>query len=232
MSIREAQRVLVARFIEQTAGAMSSLGWMVEPGPPADPGSMFLGTFRRAIAEHFAATVEFTLESSLTGGFIGMRRLERPRLTIGGEIGVRHIPTEQLIRQLKLSSEVDITLDLADVFAETGQQLPVVRDDVSADRASATLVAAAAPHAVAFAHAHSNVEAMLSFILAGAANRDEMFECEFVPALLAGSGRLHEARQAVARYRQRPKRDADEKAMYDRFTDQLLHWLDDQESVI
>jgi hypothetical protein len=44
-----------------------------------------------------------------------------------------------------------------------------------------------------------------------------------------GSGRLHEARQALTHYRQLPKRGADEAAMYDRFADQLLRWLNDQQ---
>jgi hypothetical protein len=229
VSIRDAQRVLLTRFVEQTAAAMSGLGWTADPTLPADPGSIFLGTFRQPVREHFAATVEFTLESGLTGGVIGTRRLEQPRVRIGGEIGVRHVPTEQLIRQLKLISEVDISLDLSDVFNEAGKNLPVVRDEVSADQASATLVAAAPPLAVTFAREHASVDAMLNFILAGAFNRDEMFECEFLPALLAGSGRLPEARQALTHYRQLPKRDADEAATYDRFADQLLRWLNDQQ---
>jgi len=72
---------------------------------------------------------------------------------------------------------------------------------------------------------------MLSFVTHGdQTNRDEMFECCSVPAILAGSGRVEAARQALDRYRQQPKHGRADEIRYDEFAAKLRGWLDDPTS--
>lgn len=226
-------RALLDRFIAGTTEAMVKLGWEVDPAWLPDASSMFLGTFRRSVAaDDWLATVEFAVESGptiygLELRLTGVRKTDRFEAVVGGEIGVRHLPTERLLRALDARCEATITRDLEDIFASYGDELPTMTDAQSVDHASQKLVAAADAYAMPFAREHADVDAVIAFITNGElTNRDPESGYMLVPALLAASGREAEARAALAAYRRRPQSGPSDEEDYARFAAQLSSWLD------
>lgn len=232
MATDQAYGALLERFIERTAEAMLARGWEVDPAEVPDAKSAFLGTFRQSVGADWLATVEFMLESGPTThgievGLSGPRSSHEFRAVVGGELGIRHLPTERLLSALDARCEADISLDLEDIFEDAGKDLPTMTDPQSVDRASEELVTVADAHAKPFARQHADVDAVIAFIADGEqANRDREFEYLFVPALLASSGRHAEARAALADFRRRPKSGPADEQEYDRFAHRLSAWLD------
>jgi hypothetical protein len=230
--IDEADRAIFERFVAGTTEAMVGLGWEVDRAWMPDAGSIFLGTFSRSVgSDDWLATVEFMLESGPIDGvelrLTGVRKTHRFRATVGGEIGIRHLPTERLFRALDTSCEATITRDLEAIFGNLGDGLPTITNAQSVEQASRTLVAVADAHAMPFAHQHADVDAVTAFIANGEqANRDREFEYMFVPALLAASGRHTAARTALADYSRRPKSGPRDDDDYARFDARLSSWLD------
>jgi hypothetical protein len=62
------------------------------------------------------------------------------------ELGVRHLPTERLLAALDVRCEADISLDLAEIFEEHGDELPLFTDEDSAEVASRIIVDAVAEY--------------------------------------------------------------------------------------
>jgi len=210
---------------------MTNRGWEVSGAVP-DGSSVFFGDYRQAIAAEFLATVEFLLESGPFSYGVelwpsGPRRVVELRACVGGELGLRHLPTERLLCLLNVRCEADISRDLADIAEAEGTALPMITDAQSAAQAPQMLVELVDAHALVFAREHASVEAMLAFIAdGGQSNRTVEFEYMFVPALLAASGRHDEARAALIDFGQRTKSYPDEDAEYRRFGDDLSSWLD------
>jgi hypothetical protein len=232
MSTEQKSRTLLGRFIACTAEAMVDRGWEVDANDPPDADSIFLGTFRQSIGAEWLATVEFILESGpiiygVEFHLSGPRKVNTFSATVGGELGVRHLPTERLLRALDVRAEVDISLELADIFEEAGNELPAMTDAQSVDRASRVLVAVVDAHAMPFARQHADVDAVIAFIADGRQiSRTPQAGYMLVPALLAASGRHDEARAALAEFHQAPKSDPDDDERYAQFADQLSKWLD------
>jgi hypothetical protein len=225
------QDALLGRFIARTAPAMADRGWQVDPTAPPD-GTVFLGSFQQAVDGDWLATVDFILESGPTHlgaelTLAGLRQVERFQATVGGELGVRHLPTARLIRLLDVLCETNVSRELDDIAEEEGLKLPTMIDADSVDEASRTLVRLVDAHAMRFARDHADIDKVVAFLASGGQNsRDREFEYIFVPTLLAASGRHSEARAALADYRQRPKTDPAEDATYASFADKLTSWLD------
>jgi hypothetical protein len=236
MPADEADLELLKRFIERTATAMVERGWEVDPAGLPDGTSIFFGNFRRPVGAEWLATVEFISESGPVDGvelrLSGPRRFHRFEVTVGGEFGVRHLPTERLLRALEVRCEADVTRDLEDIFVEAGNDLPKMTDAHSVDQASLALVAAVEAHAMPFARQHADVDAAVAFIADGEQmNRSPEFEYLFVPALLAASGRHVDARTALATFRLRPKSGRPDEEEYARFEVGLSSWLDNPSSL-
>jgi hypothetical protein len=225
------QDALLGRFIARTAAAMTERGWQVDPTAPPD-GTVFLGGFQQAVDGDWLATVDFILESGPTHlgaklTLAGLRQVERFQATVGGELGVRHLPSARLLRLLDTLCETNVSRELYDVAEEEGLELPTMTDADSVDEASRTLVGLIDAHAMRFARDHADVDKVVAFLAGGGQNnRDREFEYIFVPVLLAASGRHAEARAALAEYRRRPKTDPAEEAPYTHFADELTSWLD------
>jgi len=225
------QDALLGRFITRTADAMTERGWQVDPTAPPD-GTVFLGGFQQAVDGDWLATVDFILESGPTHlgtklTLAGLRQAERFQATVGGELGVRHLPTARLLRLLDAICETNVSRELDDIAEEEGLELPAMIDADSVDEASRTLVRLVDAHAMRFARDHADIDEVVAFLASGGQNsRDREFEYIFVPTLLAASGRHAEARAALADYRQRPKTDPAEEAPYAHFADKLTSWLD------
>jgi hypothetical protein len=224
-------RTVLERFMTRTADAMVARAWEVDPETVADADSIFVGTFRRPVGEDWLATVEFIREGGSTTGLelrlTSIRPFESFEATVGGYLGVRHIPTQRLLRALDVACESDIALDLEDVFEEDGNELPKFTDETSADRAAQELVAAVDAHAMPFANAHADIDAVIEFIAdGGQTDRSPEFEYLFVPALLASAGRYAAARAALAEYEHRPKSGPADEREHARFAAALSSWLD------
>jgi len=228
-----AKSVLLERFIAGTAEAMIDLGWEVDPA--YEPGDMpiFLGTFVRSFeADDWLATVEFILESGPSShrvelGLAGLRSTQRFRATVGGEVGIRHLPTERLLRTIDVRCESGISRDLEEVLEGEGSELPTMTDAQSVDEASQILVAFVDAYTMPFARQHADVDAVIEFITDGEqTTRDQEFGYMFVPALLAASGRHAEARTALADFLRRPKPGPADEEEYARFAARLYSWLD------
>lgn len=71
----------------------------------------------------------------------GLRHVHRFEAPIGGELGLRHLPTARLLNALDVRSESNMTLDLSDIFADEGRELPVMTDARTVDEARRALVA-------------------------------------------------------------------------------------------
>jgi len=233
----DADRELLERFVAVTAEAMLGRGWEVDPAGLPDSASIFLGNFRQTVNPEWLATVEFIKESGPVDGvklrLSGRRRFHRFEVTVGGEIGVRHLPTEQLFREFNVRREATISLDLADVFDERGDELPSMTDVRSVEQASEALVAVVTARAMPFAREHADVDAAIAFISGGGQrHRSPEFEYILIPALLATSGRRAEARAALATYSQRPKSGPRDEEEYGRFAAQLSAWLDNPSALL
>lgn len=225
-------RQVLARFAESARRGLLSNGWEVGPQDPATGDSIFLGNFQRPVAPDFVATVQFILESGPmlygaelrpTRGVVDVRRVWA---SVGGELGVRHLPTERLLTVLHVECEADVSLDLAEIFEDRGDELPTFSDEATADAASGVLVDAVTVHALPSARAHADVDRMLEFVRGGGqTTRSETWEYMFVPTLLAASGRRAEARAALAEYQERVPPGSDEEMEYSGFRDRLSGWL-------
>jgi hypothetical protein len=229
--VPDAGRAVLERFIRTTADAMVARGWEVDPETVPDADSIFVGTFRRPVGEDWLATVEFIREGGPKAGFelrlTGIRHFESFAETIGGYLGLRHIPTQRLLRALDVACESDIALDLEDVFDKDDTELPKFSDEATADRASQELVAAVDAHAMPLANEHADIDAVIEFIAdGGQTDRSPEFEYLFVPALLASTGRYASARAALAEFEGRPKSGPPDDAEYTRFAAALSSWLD------
>jgi hypothetical protein len=229
--VADAGRAVLERFITTTADAVVARGWEVDPDAVPDADSIFVGTFRRPVGGDWLATVEFIREGGPKTGFelrlTGIRHFESFEATVGGYLGLRHIPTQGLLRALDVACEAGIALDLEDVFQEDGNELPNFTDEATAERASQELVAAVDAHAMPFAIEHADIDAVIEFIAGGGqADRSPEFEYLFVPALLASTGRYAAARAALAEFGRRPKSGPPDEAEYARFAAALSSWLD------
>jgi hypothetical protein len=223
-------RSVLARFAERARDALLADGWALGPDGPSAADSIFLGSFQQPVAPDFVATVQLILES---GPFIveldvrptrGVVRTHRVSASVGGELGVRHLPTGRLLGALGISCEADISLDLAEILQDRGEELPSFTDEAGADAASALVVDLVAAQALPFAREHADVDRMLQFVRDGRQiTRVDMFEYLFVPTLLAVSGRTGEARAALSDYGARIRPDDDEE--YSKFRDRLNGWL-------
>jgi len=220
------------RFADRTRVAMLANGWDIADDGPAHGDSIFLGSFQQSVAPDFLGTVEFILESGpiVLGAEVWppgqVHRTRRFEALVGGELGVRHLPTAQLLQILDAHCEADISLDIEEAFEADGLSLPMMTDPPSVDEAAGVLVEAVVRHALPFARAHANVDAMLRFLRdGGQTTRDDMFEAMFVPVLLAASDRRPEARAALDTYRRRNNPGTDEEREYAVFGDRLTSWL-------
>jgi hypothetical protein len=176
---------------------------------------VFLGSFIKPSAPDFVATVEFILESGpKVYGFPGRDRLHAE---IGGEFGVRHLPTAERLRALAVRCETNISLEIEDLFEANGLALPAIEDDDSADEAASKLADASTRYGKPFARDHSSLDAMIMFVQdGGQTTRDEMFEAIFVPVAMSAGGRDADARAAIDRYRSTLSH-ADERHEYEAF---------------
>jgi len=196
------QDALLGRFITRTADAMTERGWQVDPTAPPD-GTVCLGSFQQAVDGDWLATVDFILESGPTHlgtklTLAGLRQAKRFQATVGGELGVRHLPTARLLRLLDAICETNVSRELDDIAEEEGLELPAMIDADSVDEASRTLVRLVDAHAMRFARDHADIDEVVAFLASGGQNsRDREFEYIFVPTLLAASGRHAEARAAL-----------------------------------
>jgi hypothetical protein len=223
---------LPGRFAERACAAMLAAGWEVGGDGPADGRSIFLGDFQQPITAEFLASVQFILEGGPTVCGVELELVARVaegrrfRASVGGEIGVRHLPTERLLQTLQMRCEADVSLEIADIFEADRRTLPTMTDEASVDGAARVLVAAVMAHALPFARAHASVDAMVEFVTRGRQiNRGQTFEYIFVPTVFAASGRATEARAALSAYRDRVKPGTEEDAEYTGFSDRLTRWL-------
>ena len=232
VGFRDDARQVLARFAERVRLALISDGWEVGPDGPATGDSIFLGSFQQPVVSDLVATVQFILETGpaihrvelhLTQGVVPTGGVHA---AVGGELGIRHLPTERLLAELQVPCEADISRDLAEIFEDQGEELPSFTDETSADLAARVLVDAVAVHALPFARAHADVDRIVKFVRdGGQTTRDEIFEYIFVPTLLAASGRTADARAALGQYRKRLRPGSDEEAEYFQFLERLESWL-------
>lgn len=227
----DADRAVLEAFVAQTREGMVARGWEADPGATAAADSIFLGVFRRLIDPDWLATVEFIRESGSIDGFelrlTGPRRVHSFSVTVGGEFGLLHVPTERLLHDLGVACEANVMRDLEDIFDDEGSERPVISDAASADAAARMLLGAVDTYALPFAHENASIDAVIAFITTGGqTNRDPEFEYLFVPTLLASGGRHQEARAALDEYRQRSKTTPANEEEFKRFADGLSACLD------
>lgn len=226
MTVDPGGQSLLERFSSRAQTALLDDRWEIGREDPAREGSIFLGDFQKPLVPDFVATVEFILESGpMVRGFVGAQRTSHVAAVVGGEFGVRHLPTAELLKALGVRCETNISLDIEEVFEAAGLSLPVIHDERSAEDAARVLVEAVGTYGVPFADKHSTVETMLRFVEEGGqTTRDDMFEAFFVPTMLAASGRSPEAEAALASYRPRLTHDEEQEEFVD-FADRLTALL-------
>lgn len=193
------------RFSARSCELLMRDGWTVDEDGPANDGCVFLGSFAKPTAPDFVATVEFILESGPTvSGFVGRHRFRDVlRAVVGGEVGVRHLPTATRLRALsvRMGCETNVSLDIKELFDERGVELPTIVDDRSVDEAACRLVEATARYGEPFAREYSSLDAMIRFVDAGRqTTRGELFQAIFVAVAMSVAGRDADARAAAARY--------------------------------
>jgi hypothetical protein len=210
------------RFTARACELLIWDGWTVDKDGPGDDGSLFLGSFAKPTAPDFVATIEFILESGpMVYGVPGGNRL---CAVVGGEFGVRHLPTATRLRALniRMGCDTNVSVDIQELFDDQGLELPAIEDDRSAEEAASRLVDASARYGEPFARQHSSLEAMIRFVENGQqTTRDELFEAIFVPVAMSVDGRDADARQAIARYQSGLAHD-DGRRQYKAFIQQFL----------
>jgi len=214
-------------FASRARTALLAEGWQISREDPGDDGSIFVGDFQKPLVADFVATVELVLENGpIVQSFVGARRTSHFRVVVGGEFGVRHQPTADLLTALEVHCETNISLDIEEVFDAAGLSLPVITDEHTTEDAARVLVDAVNQYGVPFAAEHATVDTMLRFVSEGGqTTRDDMFEALFIPTLLAASGRSSEAKAALESYRARATHDAEQK-QFGVFADRLTARLE------
>jgi hypothetical protein len=232
----DAEAALLDRFAAAAAHDMLGRGWQHQTGHASTRArSIFLGDFEQPIAPDWVATVEFMNEGGGVGhtlslGFTGIRRTRESRAVVGGQVGLRHVPTAALLRTLlDITSGAHISRDLGDIVARLGRHLPAITDEATADAAARELVPVADAHAVEFGRTHATVDDIVAFLRRG---DDTSWaytpERVLVPAILAAADRHDDALAAIAEYRRRPRRrdeDDDQLAQFEAFAQRLVEWL-------
>lgn len=214
------------RFSARARELLTQNGWSVDEDGPGTDGRLFLGSFAKPTVPDFVATIEFILESGPTvSGFSGLKRFQHVlEAVVGGEFGVRHLPTAARLQGLsiRMGSDTNVSVDIEELFADRGLELPTIVDDRSADEAALRLVDASARYGEPFAWEHSSVEAMISFIDEGRqTTRGELFQAIFVPVAMSAAGREADARHAATRYQSALTHD-DDRRQYQTVIQEML----------
>jgi hypothetical protein len=211
-------------FADELRDVMLGDGWSATPpsGGPATGFPTILGDFSQAVVPDFEATVEFVLESLPVVSFGRAPAGVSAGLSVGGEIGIRHLPTQQLLMKLGEAADAgSVTRDLEEIYDDNDQALPTIASSSEAALVAQRLACTAAGEALKFARGHADVDALLSYIRSdGIWTRVLVFEATLVPALLATAGRDSDARAAITQYRSRLA--GSEASEYEQIADRLL----------
>jgi hypothetical protein len=197
----------VRAFADELRDVMLGDGWRVDPtssgsatGSPA-----ILGAYSQPVAAGYEATVEFMLESLPVVSLGRAPSGVSAGLSVGGEIGIRHLPTQQLLMELGEAADAgSVTRDLEEIYDDNDQALPTIASPSEAALVARQLACTAAGEALTFARGHADIDALLSYIRSdGISTRLLVFEATLVPSLLATAGRVSDARAAITHYRSR-----------------------------
>lgn len=193
---------------------LSADGWVVDPAADTEPGSITIGSFRRALTGDFSATAQFFS----TGG-----PPHRATLGLVGIVGLSHAGSYRLWPVLLDSESNELEIDLDDLLRPPRRLVVEISDISDASRAVEELVLPVREHVLEWARQYATVDALIEAYHADS----ELFvrEVQVVPVLLAAIGRHDEARSALADYL-KTKRPEVRSHEYKRLAYQLTRWLD------
>jgi hypothetical protein len=194
-------------FADELREVMLGDGWRADPTSSGSATGLpaILGAFSQAVAPDYEATVEFMLEGLPVVSFGSAPAGVSAGLSVGGEIGIRHLPTQQLLMELGEAADAGtVTRDLEEIYDDNDQALPTIASSSETALVARQLACTAAGEALTFARGHADIDALLSYIRRdGISTRSLVFEATLVPGLLATAGRASDARAATTQFRSR-----------------------------
>ncbi|MHB1445028.1 MAG: hypothetical protein ACYCTI_04580 [Acidimicrobiales bacterium] len=195
-------------FRAALSSAMSSAGWDIDPTHDASGASFWLGAFRRPIGHDFSVTAQFIQCAP-----------EGEGLAVFVHIGVSYEPAYRLW-PLLLERERDELSTSLEELAGSSERIEIAKPG-QVGSAVASLVQVASELGPAWATRYADLDALLEAIRSS----DDADGAEVVPVVLAASGRLEEARRALADYEAGGDPGTAERE-YQRLAYQLRRWMD------
>jgi hypothetical protein len=194
-------------FADELRDVMLRDGWSADPTSSGSATGFptILERYSKAVTPGYEATVEFMLESLPVVSFGCAPAGVSAGLSVGGEIGIRHLPTQQLLMELGEAADAgSVTRDLEEIYGDNDQALPTIASPSETALVARQLACTAAGEALTFARGHADIDALLSHIRSdGISTRLLVFEATLVPGLLATAGRISDSRAATTQYRSR-----------------------------
>lgn len=201
---------------DELAHRFTAQGWAIDVAEHTEPGQILVAAFRRAIATDFSITAHF--RSNEWGS---PRETE---LAIKGAVGVSFEPAYRLWPVVWTEEIWELGVPLSRFRSRSGSWdvwLPGPSDVGSVAEA---LVTPIFEQGIEWASQYTSVEALLE------ANRGEnrrhfLVESKVVPVILAGAGRLEEARDSLDAYLASGREEV-RTAEYQDFVNRLNSWID------
>jgi hypothetical protein len=154
-------------FADELRDVMLRDGWSADPTSSGSATGFptILERYSKAVTPGYEATVEFMLESLPVVSFGCAPAGVSAGLSVGGEIGIRHLPTQQLLMELGEAADAgSVTRDLEEIYGDNDQALPTIASPSERALVARQLACTAAGEALTFARGHADIDALLSHI--------------------------------------------------------------------
>lgn len=197
---------------DQLGAAMVGSNWRPDPAADTGFGDGVVGSFRHRVSDEFTATAWFA--------WFG----EYPPLQIDTVVGLTYERLRQLWPVLLGSSYTELRVGL-DVVTALPAHLIEVWESNQVHRAVGQLVEPVIEHAVEWATPLASLDALLGSLQERSDFPDESVALAGIPVVLAASGRVDEARQALASAL--ASRPADARTRYwQAFVEKFTEWIE------
>jgi hypothetical protein len=198
---------------EKLARRFSDAGWVADVAFDFGPDSLSDGAFRRQIAHDFW----------VMANFMGWWDAKAGSLRVMGVVGVSYFPAYCLWPRLIGRERAEVTIGVAEL-AGSPNVLGAVELNGPEDvpRAAEQLVATVLEQGMEWARQYASVDALIEYWTEAS---DFEGEIQAVPVLLAGSGRVDDARSELSTYLASGREEIATPA-YRRFCHKFNRWLD------
>lgn len=190
-------------------------GWAIDPAQYTEPGQPRVATFRRQFADDFFASADYLSDE--------LGSLQDSELAVRGFMGVSYEPAYRLWPLLCDIEQSDYEIHVSDFLGHSDMWDVRISGASGVPRAAETLATPILEHGVEWASQYTSVEALLEAIRS---DPDWVYsESKVIPVILAGTGRLEEARSALETYVISDREEVHTKD-YKNFAYRLNRWLD------